>query len=55
MKIQKEVHIPIIGVGGIKTGEFIDQALQKNWFTLAAVGRAILEDPSGWKTRELNL
>lgn len=42
--IQEVVSIPVIGVGGIKTGKYIDQALQKNYFALAAVGRAILFD-----------
>ena len=45
--IQKAVKIPVIGVGGIKTADYINQSLQNNYFSLAAVGRAILND-SGW-------
>jgi len=44
----KVVSIPVIGVGGIQTGEFIDQGLQNNFFVLAAVGRAILDGPKNW-------
>jgi len=47
--IQKEVDIPIIAVGGIKTADYIDNGLTQKWFSLAAVGRAILEDPEGWQ------
>lgn len=45
--ILKNVRIPVIGVGGIKTRAYIDGALNQRLFTLAAVGRAILSDP-GW-------
>lgn len=47
-KIQAEVKVPVIGVGGIETGEYIDESLQRGRFQLAAVGRAILKDPVGW-------
>jgi len=46
--IQAAVSIPVIGVGGIQTGEFIDQGVALAKFSLAAVGRAILEDPKKW-------
>jgi len=46
--IQKVVKIPVIGVGGIYTGEYIDHALTNAHFSLAAVGRAILQDPKQW-------
>ncbi len=39
------VKVPIIGVGGIETAEYIEQALAHEWLDLAAVGRAILSDP----------
>lgn len=39
--IQKEVGLPVIGVGGIQTAEYINMSLNKNQFSLAAVGRAI--------------
>jgi NADPH2 dehydrogenase len=44
-KISKKVNIPVIGVGGIKTAKYINESLQDNRFSLAAVGRAILDDP----------
>ncbi|WP_230674881.1 MULTISPECIES: hypothetical protein [Vibrio] len=37
--------VPIIGVGGIESAEYIDQAVNNGWLDLAAVGRAILKDP----------
>ena len=42
--IQKHLNIPVIGVGGIKTAEYINTSLSQNRFSLAAVGRSILED-----------
>ncbi|MFZ4714474.1 MAG: NADH:flavin oxidoreductase [Bacteriovoracaceae bacterium] len=51
--IQKNISLPVIGVGGIESGVFIDQALAKKNFSLAAVGRAILKNPKQWG--ELNL
>lgn len=46
--IQAEVLLPVIGVGGIETGSFIDEKLFRQEFTLAAVGRAILKNPQDW-------
>jgi len=43
--IQKAIHIPVIGVGGIKTKNYINDSLDKGFFSLAAVGRAILNNP----------
>ncbi len=51
--IQRAVQIPVIGVGGIETGDYIDQSLRGGLFSLAAVGRAILKGPRQW--REMNL
>lgn len=48
--ISPMVKIPVIGVGGIKTADYINDSLQKNRFSLAAVGRSILEDPQ-WGPR----
>ncbi|MDV5170123.1 NADH:flavin oxidoreductase [Photobacterium rosenbergii] len=39
------LNVPIIGVGGIETPEFIEQALSEQWLDMAAVGRAILASP----------
>ncbi len=49
--IQKIVQLPVIGVGGISSGLYVDRALELGHFSLAAVGRAILEDPR-WTERE---
>jgi NADPH2 dehydrogenase len=51
--IQKNIRLPVIGVGGIETGLYIDGALQSGLFALAAVGRAILGDPPGWHAQNL--
>ena len=52
-KIQAVVSIPVIGVGGIEDGSFIDEALQKKQLSLAAVGRAILKSPKIWSEAHL--
>lgn len=46
--IQSFVHTPVIGVGGIESSAYIDQALSQGKLSLAAVGRAILKDPKAW-------
>ncbi|UPQ89819.1 NADH:flavin oxidoreductase [Vibrio sinaloensis] len=43
---QATLGVPIIGVGGIETADYIENALEQSYFDLAAVGRAILRDPS---------
>jgi len=53
-KIQPHIKIPVIGVGGIETGGFIDQALNEGLFSLAAVGRAILKAPKDWGENNLH-
>ncbi len=40
--------IPTIGVGGIESGEFIDDLIGDDVVDFAAVGRAILKDPQMW-------
>jgi len=47
-RIQAAVRVPVIGVGGIKTGQYIDGALGEGLFSLAAVGRGILENPQSF-------
>jgi NADPH2 dehydrogenase len=54
-RIQSSIGIPVIGVGGIVSGAFIDEALKYRRFSLAAVGRAILKEPSAWRASELSL
>jgi NADPH2 dehydrogenase len=51
--VQAAVHIPVVGVGGIESGSYIDQSLRARRFSLAAVGRAILQDPGGWGRNNL--
>lgn len=50
-EIQRHINAPVIGVGGIETGEFIDALIAENRVALAAVGRAILQDPLAWKRK----
>lgn len=40
-----DLGVPIIGVGGIESIEYIEQSLEQQRFDLAAIGRAILKDP----------
>ncbi|MCR9203919.1 MAG: NADH:flavin oxidoreductase [Halobacteriovoraceae bacterium] len=47
-QIKKVTSLPVIGVGGIKEGEFIDHILEHSMVDFAAVGRAILESPMKW-------
>lgn len=47
-RIRLQVAIPVIGVGGISSGLYIDQILKAGKVSLAAVGRAILGDPQQW-------
>ena len=46
--------LPVIGVGGIETGDFIDQILGEGRVDFAAVGRAILKDPRAWGLAQLS-
>ena len=51
--IKRFTALPVIGVGGIETGAFIDESLERDRLDFAAVGRAILKDPLAWGEREL--
>ncbi len=46
--IKDHISIPVIGVGGIETGECIDELISTKKVDFAAVGRAILKDPLSW-------
>ena len=50
-----KVHttLPVIGVGGIETGGFIDTILSSGQVDFAAVGRAILKNPEEWNRHNL--
>jgi len=52
--LKRHVGIPVIGVGGIETGEFIDHILQERLVDFAAVGRALLKDPRAWGDQNLS-
>lgn len=51
--IQREIGVPVIAVGGIESGSFIDRGLSEGKFSLAAVGRAILGNPNEWGSQNL--
>lgn len=51
--IQQNVLIPVIGVGGIETGHFIDELIGNGDISFAAVGRAILKNPEAWKEQNM--
>ncbi|SHH73757.1 oxidoreductase [Ferrimonas marina] len=50
---QAGLGVPVIGVGGIETGEYIDHALQQGWLDLAAVGRKILSNPQAFAQQQM--
>lgn len=50
-QIKSYTRVPVIGVGGIESGEFIDEILQEGKIDFAAVGRAILKDPESWRQK----
>ena len=52
-QIQRAFAQPVIGVGGIEEGAFIDELIQSGDLALAAVGRAILKDPLAWYQNHL--
>jgi len=43
--IQKTIDIPVIGVGGIESGAFIDDSIASGKVAFTAVGRKILKSP----------
>lgn len=53
ISIQSQVSVPVIGVGGIETGDFIDGLVENGSLQLAAVGRAILKNPAEWASKNL--
>ncbi|MEK6774737.1 MAG: NADH:flavin oxidoreductase [Bdellovibrionota bacterium] len=52
-QLKQSLSIPVIGVGGIESGVFIDEILKAGSVDFAAVGRAILKDPAHWHQRNL--
>ena len=47
--VKKNVNIPVIGVGGIQTGEQAEEVLKKGYADLVAVGRGHLCNPNWTK------
>ncbi|MBX3017888.1 MAG: NADH:flavin oxidoreductase [Bdellovibrionaceae bacterium] len=52
--LKAHVSIPVIGVGGIESADYVDHILNEKYVNLAAVGRAILRDPAAWGRQNLN-
>ena len=52
-QILAQLAIPVIGVGGIESAQYIEEALAQNKLSLAAVGWAILKDPKLWCQNQL--
>ncbi len=52
-QLKAQTAVPVMGVGGIETGEFIDEILDAAQVDFAAVGRAILQDPESWSRKNL--
>lgn len=53
-QIKAATSLPVIGVGGIKTGTFIDELLASGSVSFAAVGREILENPLEWAQNQMH-
>jgi len=53
-RVKEITSLPVIGVGGIKSGRYIDQELKQGNLDFAAVGRAVLDSPLVWKTRQMD-
>jgi NADPH2 dehydrogenase len=47
-ELKRSTALPVIGVGGIESGDYIDRILAEGRVDFAAVGRAILKDPVQW-------
>jgi NADPH2 dehydrogenase len=54
VEIQKNISLPVIGVGGVRSAEFIDEIVSSSKLPLLAVGRAILENPKKWGEENLS-
>ena len=50
-RLKQNLSIPIIGVGGIKTIDYIEEILQSRQVDLVAVGREILSNAEEFKSR----
>ena len=53
--IQEMVSIPVIGVGGIESGDYVDELIESRSLSFAAIGRAILSNPIEWNIKNLRV
>lgn len=53
--VRARSDMPVIGVGGVKTGAYMDQILSEGAVDLVAVGRAILEDPERFQKTQMEV
>tara|TARA_B100000749_G_scaffold280259_1_gene275742 strand:- start:102618 stop:103619 length:1002 start_codon:yes stop_codon:yes gene_type:complete len=53
-QLKQNINLPVIGVGGIEHGNFIDQIVMEGKVDFAAVGRAILSNPHQWGQQNLH-
>ena len=51
--LKSHLSVPVVGVGGIENGNFIDEVLGNKKIDFTAVGRAILKDPTKWYENNL--
>lgn len=51
--LKPKLNVPVIGVGGIETAEYMEKALSSGWLDLVAVGRAILKDPAAFDREQM--
>jgi 2,4-dienoyl-CoA reductase-like NADH-dependent reductase (Old Yellow Enzyme family) len=49
-EIRQAIHVPVIGVGGIRDPIFADKLVQDEMVDLVAVGRVLLKEPD-WADR----
>jgi NADPH2 dehydrogenase len=46
--LKRNLSIPVIGVGGIENGSFVDEVVGGKKVDFTAIGRAILKNPAAW-------
>lgn len=51
--VKKDVDVPVIGVGGIKTPEEANEIIRSGKVDLIAIGRAIVKDPN-WASKAID-
>lgn len=52
--LKQRISIPVIGVGGIESGSFIDEILNDESVDFTAVGRAVLKGSKVWRQKNLS-